>query len=220
MNAAARAALQAGALLGLAALLASALLAGIHLLSRDRIAAGERQLQRQALAEVLPVDRFDNDLLGSRIEVEATHWLGAGAHPLYRARRGDRPVALVLEAVASDGYNGDIRVLLAIGDDARLLGLRILAHRETPGLGDAIARRDWQSQFLDTALDAAPHPGWHLRRDDGRIDALTGATISSNALLGAVRRALAFAKRYHTALQAATDGASLRFDDVPADTVR
>ena len=167
MNATARAALQAGALLGLAALLASALLAGIHTLSRDRIAEGDRRLQLQALAEVLPPERFDNDLLASRIELEAAHWLGAGVHPLYRARRGDRPVALVLEAVASDGSNGDIRVLLAIDDDARLLGLRILAHRETPGLGDAIARRDWQSQFLGAVLDDAPHPGWRPPRAPG-----------------------------------------------------
>lgn len=220
MNPTARSALQAGALLGLAALLASALLAGIHQLSRDRIAEGERRLQLQALAEVLPAERFDNDLLASRIDVEAPHWLGEGTHPLYRARWGDRPVALVLEAVASDGYNGDIRLLLAIGDDARLIGLRIVAHRETPGLGDAIANPDWQSQFLGSTLDAPPHPTWRLRRDDGRIDALTGATISSDALLGAVRRALVFVQRHHATLHAATDGARLHFDDAPADTVR
>lgn len=220
MTASLRSALQAGALLGLAALLASALLAGIHLLSRERIAEGERRLQLQALAEVLPADHYDNDLLASRVEVEATHWLGAGTHPLHRAQRDDQPQALVLEAVANDGYNGDIRLLLAISNDGRLLGLRILAHGETPGLGDAIARPDWQSQFLGNALDASPHPAWRLRGDDGRIDALTGATISSQALLGAVRRALVFAQQHRDALHAADAGARLRFDDAPADTVR
>ncbi|HEX5755995.1 MAG TPA: RnfABCDGE type electron transport complex subunit G [Arenimonas sp.] len=220
MTAGLRSALQAGALLGLAALLASALLAGVHVLSRERIADGEQRLQWQALTEVLPADRHDNDLLASRIEVEATHWLGAGTHPLYRGRRDDQPQALVLEAIANDGYNGDIRLLLAIGSNGRLLGLRILAHGETPGLGDAIARPDWQSQFLGNALDAPPHPAWRLRGDDGRIDALTGATISSQALLGAVRRALAFVQLHGSALHAADAGARLRFDDAPADTVR
>lgn len=215
-----REALRAGALLALTALLASTLLAGIQALSRERIAEGERRLQERALAAVLPGTAYDNDLLASRATIAAPGWLGDGEHALYRARRDGQAQALVLEAVAHDGYNGDIRLLLAIDRGGRLLGLQLLGHRETPGLGDAIARPDWQSQFLGRALDSPPHPGWRLRRDGGDFDALTGATISSRALLGAVRRALQFVARHGATLHAAGAGTRLHFDDAPADTVR
>src|SRR5690606_27704839 len=105
------------------------------------------------------------------------------AHPLlgpaglaYRASRGDTPVALILPATAGDGYGGPIELLVAVEPDGTLLGVHLVAHRETPGLGARIEprRSDWLRQFRGVGP-------WALRSDGGQVDQLTGATVTSRA---------------------------------------
>ena len=115
----------------------------------------------------------------------------------YRARRGDRPVAVIMNLVAPDGYNGAIRLLAGIYRDGTVSGVRVIAHRETPGLGDPIEadRSDWIHAFEGRSL-ADPLPrGWAVRRDGGDFDQFTGATITPRAVVEAVQRAL----EYHAA---------------------
>ena len=68
---------------------------------------------------------------------------------IYRARRGGAPVAAVIRPIAPDGYRGPIELLVAIGHDGRLIGVQVIRHDETPGLGDAFESRDahWLDAF-------------------------------------------------------------------------
>lgn len=185
--------LRAAALLGIAALLATALLAGIHGATADRIAARERQQALARLAAVLPPALYDNDPVADSVTVSDAR-LGAGAHRVHRARRNGVPAALALTATAPDGYAGPITLIVGIDNDGVVLGVRVLAHTETPGLGDPIEERrgDWIHGFAGRSLGDPPGERWTVRRDGGDFDAFTGATITPRAVTHAVRRVLEF----------------------------
>lgn len=222
MNFTLRQILAAGALLGLTALLAAGLLAGVKQLTAERIAEAERQAQLRALAAVLPRDRYDNDPLADAIVVRAPAWLGSDAPlPVWRARHGETKAQLVLETIAPDGYSGTIALLVGVDRDGRIAGVRVIDHRETPGLGDAIEaeKSDWIDRFIGRGLGDPPPERWAVRKDGGDFDAFAGATITPRAVVAAIHRALAFVDRHGDTLYAAAAGAELRFDDAP-DTPR
>lgn len=217
MNEAPRESLRAGLQLGLAALVATALLAGTYFLTRDRIAAAEHRARMQALEVVLPATRYDNDLLGDTVRVQAPAWLGSEATTVHRASLAGAPSALVFEVVAPDGYGGPIRLLLAIAADGTVLGVRVTAHRETPGLGDDIeaGRSDWITRFRGRALGAPADAGWAVRKDGGEFDQFAGATVTPRAVVRAVHRALRFTARHGDEIRAARAGDTLRIPTAP-----
>lgn len=195
------------ALVGLA-VLAAAGLAGLQSLTEERIRANASQRLLDRLQAVLPPpDSYDNapqlDVL--RVRDPA---LGAdGPLPVYRARRDGEPVAAVLTVIAPDGYVDAIRLIVGVDVDGRITGVRALEHNETPGLGDGIetARSDWILQFTGLSLDRRPPGDWALRRDGGGFDVLTGATITSRAVIKAVRRALVYFEDHRQRLLAPDD---------------
>jgi electron transport complex protein RnfG len=192
----------------LAAALAAAvaLLALVHDATRIRVAASERARRAATFDRVLGGLVYDNDPLADRIEVRDPELLGTDASvPVYRARRQDRPVAAIIEAVAPDGYSGSIRLLVGVTPEGRLLGVRVLHHQETPGLGDAIEERrsDWIRSFDGRSLGNPPATRWKVRKDGGDFDQLTGATVTPRAVVAAVLNALLFVQRTGPALFAA-----------------
>lgn len=204
--------------LALLAVLAVGALQAVHMLTRERIAEAQRERQRAALRIVLPAELGDNDPLADRIALRAPRWLGSDAAlAVHRARRGDAPAALAIEAVAPDGYAGPIHLLVGIDASGRLLGVRVTEHRETPGLGDHIAaeRSDWHRQFIGRALGDPPEERWRVRRDGGDFDQLAGATVSPRAVVTATRRVLGLVARHGAMLYAADSGDELEFDDGP-----
>src|SRR5918994_264624 len=116
----------------------TALLGLVAGLTRERIAANEQAWIKQRLDALVAPAMHDNDLLADSIAVTAPDLLGS-TQPvrIYRARRGGVPVAAVLRPVAPDGYRGPIELLVAIDRDGRLIGVQVIRHDETPGLGDA-----------------------------------------------------------------------------------
>ena len=118
---------------------------------------------------------------------------------ILRARRDGKVVALVFEATAPDGYAGKIRLLMAIDTDGKILGVRVTAHKETPGLGDYIdikkdpdKKRPWITQFNGLNPETIDANEWKVKKDGGRFDAITGATVSPRAVVKAVRKAVLF----------------------------
>lgn len=203
--------LAAVGLLGLGGLLA------LRAATAERIAAQERAAALQALAALLPAD-FDNDPDADRITVQAPAWLGSEAPlPVRRARRGGALSAFLVEAVAPEGYNGDIRLLVGVDAAGAVIGVRVLEHRETPGLGDGIEadRGPWASQFTGRSLRDPSADAWRVRRDGGAFDQLAGATITPRAVVDAMRRTLQFVEAHGPALAAAPAGATLGFRDAP-----
>lgn len=178
--------------LGLFSLIGLGLLALIHAATAERIAANQRSVWRQSLLEVMPEGEFDNDLLA---DTETLRDARLGVNEpvtVYRARRQGQPVAVILTAVAPDGYNGAITLLIAIRRDGVLMGVRVLEHHETPGLGDGIetAKSGWIRQFEGRSLLNTEESRWKVRRDGGAFDQFTGATITPRAVVGAVHQAL------------------------------
>jgi electron transport complex protein RnfG len=131
---------------------------------------------------------------------------------IYRARKGGKPVAAILHTVAPDGYRGPIELLVAIDVSGRLIGVHVVRHNETPGLGDAFENRDidWLPKFAGRSLDDPPQQRWAVRPDGGDFDAFTGATITPRAIVKAVRRALEFYRAKSSGLFTAANGAEIR----------
>ncbi len=217
--------LEAGMLPGAVAALAVALLAGVQWATRERIAATswQTQAQQQALDLVLPADRYDNRPLTDAITVQAPRWLGDDKpHPVQRARRKDRDVALILETVAPDGYRGPIQLLVAVNRDGSVSGVRVTAHDETPDLGGNIDadKSDWITRFSDRSLGNTPLERWAVRRDGGDFDQFAGATVTPRAVIEAVSRTLQLTGTHGEQMYAAPAGARLIFDDAPERTAR
>ena len=186
-------ALRSAAALGLVAIIGTALLAGVHHLTADRIAAQERRAVLEQLQEIIPADRYDNALQDDWISfTDEAHFPRGQQVIAYRARRDGLPVAVILRFAAVNGYNGPIHLLAGIEADGSLAGVRVTSHRETPGLGDPIelARSDWIRSFDGRSLRSPGPQGWRVRRDGGEFDQFTGATITPRAIVEAVRLAL------------------------------
>jgi len=197
--------LRAATMLAVAAVCTVGLVSVVHDITRPRIEASERARRVAQLAAVLGSARYDNDLLADVVTVRDPELLGTDEPlPVHRARLGDRPVAALLVAVAPDGYAGAIRLLVAVAPDGRLLGVRVLSHKETPGLGDAIdsRRSGWIGAFAGRSLEDPREDRWKVRKDGGDFDQLTGATVTPRAVVRAVRNALVYFDRHRDALLA------------------
>lgn len=164
--------------------------------TREPIKASVEARRLELIGQVLPGAEFDNALLEDVVQLPSLPALGiAGPVTLHRARRGSDPVALVFEAQAPDGYSGAIRMLIALRADGTLGGVRVVAHKETPGLGDYVdpakdrATPKWIAQFA--GRDTAQAGGWTVRKDGGDFAYMTGATISARAVVRAAGRAVA-----------------------------
>ena len=194
MRADLRQALVAAGVLAAFALGGTALLSFAEFGTRERIEANEREALLEALAVLIDPARHDNDLLNDTIEIVAPELGTTEPVTVYRARRDGKPVALVLTAVAPDGYSGAIRLLVAIDVDGTVAGVRVVSHRETPGLGDPIEadRSDWILSFDGRSLGDPPAERWTVKKDGGAFDQFTGATITPRAVTHAVRRALEY----------------------------
>lgn len=203
MSASSQKVLHSGLLLALIALLGTALLTGVNALTHERIVEQEKRRMMQQLNAIVPAGSYNNKLLDDRIEMRDETWL---RHPapvtVYRARMDDRPVAALMIVTAPDGYNGDIRILLGINNEGLLLGARILAHRETPGLGDPISldRSDWILGFTNKSLQDPDTSAWAVKKDGGVFDQFTGATVSPRAVVKTVRDSLLFFEANKVAL--------------------
>jgi len=187
--------LRAALVLALVATVTVGTVAVVHDLARPRIEANERSQRVARLAEVLGPVQYDNDLLEDSILVRDPDLLGTeDSLPVHRARLGGRPVAALIETVAPDGYSGSIRLLVAVDTNGRLLGVRVLSHKETPGLGDGIDRRksDWIDAFVGRSIGDPPSEGWRVRKDGGEFDQFTGATVTPRAVVRAVHNALVY----------------------------
>ena len=204
---------RAAGLLALFAIGGVGLVAGIHALTEARVSANEYDRLLRNLNAVLPQDRYDNDPILDAIDLHDPELLPPDGHTrVYRAFRAGRPVAAVFAIVAPDGYNGAIRLLMAVNADGAIAGVRVLDHKETPGLGDDIdiAKSAWITDFIGAALDRPDASGWKVKKDGGAFDQFTGATITPRAVVAAVHRGLRlFRKHRHRLLRAAESAESV-----------
>lgn len=178
--------------------IAIAIAAGLSVtdsLTREQIRRNEQSWILQQLDALVPPSAHDNDLLTDATRVVSADLLGTeDPVDIYRARKQGQPVAAIFHTVAPNGYRGPIELLVAIAVDGSLLGVQVIRHHETPGLGDAFEHDDgrWLNRFKGRSLKDPLQMRWSLRNDGGEFDAFTGATITPRAIVKAVRQALEY----------------------------
>lgn len=175
----------------------TAMMAGVYGLTREIVLKNEEHARTQLIAQTLPAGTYDNDLLANtrKLSPADSRRLGVdGTATIYLAKRGGQTVAAVLETVAPDGYAGKIQLLVAVKRTGEVQGVRVLAHQETPGLGDYIdaAKSDWSHQFDGRSLSDPAVERWKVKKDGGAFDSNAGATISPRAVVGALKRTLEY----------------------------
>lgn len=178
------------ALLGGVALMASAAISVADWLTRADIAQRQLEDLQATLQQVVPAAYYDNDLVRDVVTVNE----GGKPVTVYRVRRNGQ-VQAVCYQVSAPGY-GSSAMVMVIGVDRNgaLLGVRVISHAETPGLGDKIelSRSDWILRFNGRSLNDPPPSGWAVKKDGGVFDQFTGATITPRALVKAVKGGLEF----------------------------
>jgi electron transport complex protein RnfG len=186
--------IRSAAALGLVAIAGTSLLTGVDFLTAERIAMQERRVILEQLGQIIP-EHYDNPLLDDRFTFRDEHYFPNGQEVLaYRARQQGEPQAVILKFNAVNGYNGNITLLAGINTNGSLRGVRVISHKETPGLGDAIEieKSDWALDFSSKSLNNTEPDKWAVKRDGGEFDQFTGATITPRAVVDAVRMALEY----------------------------
>lgn len=179
-----------GAILGVFCLGFGVFLALTEWVARDAIAARAIEDRQNSLGQVIPVSLHDNnpvlDTLTLR-DAEGNDLL------VYRARKNGRVTGVAYEIFGS-GYAGRMKLMLGVDAEGRVLGVRVLAHKETPGLGDKIETKkdDWILQFAGLWLGNPPAEKWKVKKDGGQFDQFTGATITPRGVVKAIHNGLEF----------------------------
>lgn len=150
------------------------------------------------LNSLIPAENYNNALTEDRVSLNIPSLSAKKPVTIYRARKDQQPVASLLTVTAPNGYSGDIHLLVAIWADNRLAGVRVIAHKETPGLGDYIEveRDQWIHQFIDKSYQNTPVSRWKVKKDGGDFTYRTGATITPRAIVATVEKTLAWVSQH------------------------
>ncbi|MCU0662498.1 MAG: RnfABCDGE type electron transport complex subunit G [Myxococcota bacterium] len=158
--------------------------------TKDAIAASERENTLRTVRKVLPTSddpnpcqkyepRFDNKPDEDMVCVDGV--------TIYRARKGSEIVGLAFATTGDRAYSGKFNLLVGLDSSGKVIGVEVLRHAETPGLGSKIEDCKWRDQIIGNDPKTMV---WKVRKDGGPIDQITGATISSRAMLDGVQDAL------------------------------
>lgn len=170
-----------------------------NLFTAEPIEKAEQQFFLKTIDQILPKNQYNNDLFTDTISITAPDYLGtSSAVTIYRARLNQQPVAVIFKVVATEGYSGKIQILTGIYQNGTLAGVRVLKHRETPGLGDKVEIRktNWILGFNGETLHPEHPRYWRVKKDGGHFDQFTGATITPRAIVQAVKNALEFVQKH------------------------
>lgn len=163
--------------------------------TKDRIAESQRAAEEKALLEVIGDLSFDNNLLEDVLPLSAAQAEQLNVpegSPVRVVRQADSPIGFIFPAVAPDGYSGKIHLIVGVNAEGQLMGVRVVEHKETPGLGDKVdvQKSDWILGFAGKSL-TNPEPGhWAVAKDGGDFDAFTGATITPRAVVKIIKQTL------------------------------
>lgn len=177
------------------ALVFTSLMAYVFNITKTPIEKSEAAARMALFRQIVPEHMHDNDLLKDTITIAPNDFLGNRQPTIAnRARINNAPAAVILEAIAHDGYSGDIKLLIAIKYDGSISGVRILTHKETPGLGDYIdiTKGNWIKLFNEESLVKTRDENWKVKKDGGQFDYMAGATITPRAVVKAVHKALQY----------------------------
>ena len=184
-------------LLAVFALITAVILASTDRLTEDRIAESERLAAQKALFEIIPVERHNNDLLMDIQPIPEKYWSTLGLESggdIHIARLDEEPVAAIIPSITPEGYSGDIAMIVGVNFDGSIAGVRVVEHRETPGLGDKVDLRksDWILSFNGKSLSNPKPDAWNVKKEKGDFDQFTGATITPRAVIHQIAKTLEY----------------------------
>lgn len=191
--------------LGLFALVTVGIIALAYMKTAPLIADSIDRVKIKALQQIIPPDRYNNDLLSAGIHLPDPQLLGIAADQQgFIGKYNSQPVAVILPLTTTEGYTADIDILVGIATDGSIIGVRVITHKETPGLGDKIdiKKSPWILSFDNRSLTNTPLAQWQVRKQGGDFDQFTGATITPRAVIHAVRDALQYFAIYQHQLLA------------------
>jgi Na+-translocating ferredoxin:NAD+ oxidoreductase subunit G len=159
-------------------------------ITADDIAARALEDRQNSLKQVLPDSIHDNNPVTDTLSMTNPH---GKQITVYRARQDGKVTGVAYEIFGS-GYAGEMKLMMGVEADGRLLGVRVLAHKETPGLGDKIEAKkgDWILRFTGLSLGNPQPERWKVKKDGGDFDQFAGATITPRGVVKAIHGGLEF----------------------------
>lgn len=171
--------------------------------TKDKIEQQLVQKRLSILNAIIPAESYDNDIHRDCTIAVNEEFLGTDQpHAVYLARKQNQPVAMAIETTAPNGYSGKIELIVGVDLEGKVSGVRVLDHKETPGLGDKIELRvsDWITSFTGKTVTDNNLDDWQVKKEGGQFDQFTGATITPRAVVNAVKNAALFAKQNQSKL--------------------
>ncbi|MCX7182178.1 MAG: electron transport complex subunit RsxG [Candidatus Methylopumilus sp.] len=178
-------------------LLASTALSISYFVTKTPIEESDAKAKRTFLNQVIPSNLYDNNLVKDTISVEPSPLIGNKKNiDVYRAKKNNQVIAVIIETIAPDGYSGEIKTLVGIDREDKILGVRVIIHKETPGLGDyiEIEKSQWIKNFDLKSLGKMAEKEWAVKKDGGSFDYVSGATITSRAVIKSTYKSLLYVK--------------------------
>ncbi len=195
-----------GLILAVFAIITTGLIAVTFFGTKNQIALQQQQKLLSILNAVIDENSYDNIIQLDCALVTSAELLGSNQpQHIYRATKQGQAVAAAIETTAPVGYSGKIQLVVGItssqAGSATVTGVRVLEHKETPGLGDKVDLRisNWVLDFDNQSYSEEIATNWAVKKDGGQFDQFTGATITPRAVVSAVKLSI----DYYLANQAA-----------------
>ncbi|WP_432698528.1 electron transport complex subunit RsxG [Marinobacterium sp. YM272] len=195
--------------IGVFAVVTAGVIAVTQVATSARIAENIEKAEAKALYEIVPRS-VDNELHEHRIRFDAPELDLSAPRVAWQAIVDGQVQTVIMPVVAPDGYSGDIHLLVGINRDDTVAGVRVLSHKETPGLGDKIepSKSSWLQGFVGKTQSGPGDDSWAVAKDGGQFDQFTGATITPRAVVNATGRAIQYFRAHRARLLTpATDSA-------------
>ncbi|MCW8863413.1 MAG: electron transport complex subunit RsxG [Colwellia sp.] len=207
-------------ILALFAIACTAIVGLVNELTKDQIKAQAQRQLLNTLHSIIEPHRYDNDITQDCVNFSSApleQQINSTMQTAYIARQAGKAVAIAMTNTAPDGYNGDIDLIVAINMDDSINGVRVLKHKETPGLGDKVELRksNWITNFNGKEIESDKDKRWAVAKDDGMFDQFTGATITPRAVVKSVKQTLLYFKANKHALLTRPNACMLDNEQVP-----
>ena len=182
-------------------------------LTANKITENQAAMLLKALNEVAPEGTYDNELITSKVVLNSDTTGFIDETPVFLATKAGQPATAIFEVTTNKGYSGAITLLVGISAlDKQITGVRVVKHKETPGLGDKMEikktppnKTPWVLAFNDKSLSKPELKSWDVKKDGGYFDQFTGATITPRAIVNIVKSTLLYAQ----------DNMDALFDSIP-----
>ncbi|KEA65751.1 Electron transport complex protein RnfG [Marinobacterium lacunae] len=187
--------------IGIFAIVTAGVIAVTQVATKDKIESNIAEAEAKALYEILPRS-IDDKLHEHRVPLTAPELGLSQSRYAWQAIVDGEVRGIIMPVVAPDGYSGDIGLLVGLNRDGSVAGVRVTSHKETPGLGDKIepAKSNWLENFVGQSMDGNNDSSWAVKKDGGRFDQFTGATITPRAVVNATGRAIQYFRAHQAQL--------------------